>query len=68
VHSLAVLTSTLTFTKFPNTLFIASHRVHRIEHQLMDIVFFLLLLLKKSEKLSHGFLMASTNIFFKLIH
>jgi len=67
VHSLAVLTSTLTFTKFPNTLFIASHRVHRIEHQLMDIVFFLLLL-KKSEKLGHGFLMASTNIFFKLIH
>lgn len=67
MHSLAVLTSTLTFTKFPNTLFIASHRVHRIEHQLMDIVFFLLLL-KKGEKLGHGFLMASTNIFFKLIH
>jgi hypothetical protein len=47
VHSLAVLTSTLTFTKFPNTLFIASHRVHRIEHQLMDIVFFIIIIKKK---------------------
>jgi hypothetical protein len=67
MHSLAVLTSTLTFTKIPNTLFIASHRVHRIEHQLMDIVFFITK--KKGENWGHRFLMASTDIFLKkLIH